>query len=307
MDQEQTVLASLENSGVKAVLIPVGSVNEVVGDMISFFHSGSLNPEFASRYEHYFREDWLRDFPEAKSVLLFVLPDYEVELRFRYHGTERKVIVPPGYSYSDLEFEAERLAEQVLQPTGCRYSRIAGVPLKLLAVRSGLCTYGRNNITYCEGMGSHIQIYGFTTELPVPDEFHLRPAQQMPECENCRACLQACPTSCIDADSPVIHAERCLTYVNENGGDFPDWLMPSAHNAIVGCMACQRACPKNRNHLTTRVADNVFSEKEIDLILSEDRFDRLPSETQNTLKKYNLDDYWGEHTLSRNLRVLLEK
>jgi epoxyqueuosine reductase len=38
--------------------------------------------------------------------------------------------------------------------------------LKRLAVRSGLARYGRNNVTYVEGMGSFLELSASLTDMP---------------------------------------------------------------------------------------------------------------------------------------------
>ena len=304
VDDQKRMMAALEDAGYKAKILPIARVDKVVGEMHALFRSDRLNPAFAARYKDKFQLDWRSKYPNARSVIVLAVPVPILRLGFTYRGARREVVVPPGYSYTDIETKVEQLVKKTLGGSGFDCQWLQGVPLKLLSVRSGLCLYGRNNITYCEGLGSVIQLYGLATDMESPEDVPLRPAARMPECGSCEVCACACPSGSIDLHTQIIHAERCITYLNENGGEFPDWLEPSVHNAIVGCMVCQRVCPKNRGLLSMRTIEDVFDEADIDAICAGGEFSELPERTRNVLKAYNLDDYWRQQALSRNLRAL---
>lgn len=296
-----------EQAGCKTKWLTLAHIDETVRETYNLFHSGKLGPAFSARYQHKFRLDWQPSGPTIRSAILLAVPVHMLLLRFHYHGAQREIAVPPGYACSDTESRIWKLAETAFGEAGHDFQWLRGVPLKLLAVRSGLCLYGRNNITYCEELGSFIELYGFVTDMDAPKQIPWYPSAQMPECAACTVCAQACPSACIDLHSPIIHAERCLTYLNENGGDFPAWLKPSAHHTAVGCMICQRACPKNRGHLSVQTVESAFDKDEIDAICAGGEFHDLPEKTQKTLKSFDLDDYWPKQALSRNIRALLAK
>ena len=62
------------------------------------------------------------------------------------------------------------------------------LPLKRLAVQSGLALYGRNNITYVEGLGSSLSYIAFFTTL-LPKEISWRPVRRAFSCRHCRLCI----------------------------------------------------------------------------------------------------------------------
>ena len=54
----------------------------------------------------------------------------------------------------------------------------------------------------------------------------------MDSCRNCTICFNMCPTKAIIEESHLIRTDRCLIFFNEDGGYFPDWIDPKAHNSI---------------------------------------------------------------------------
>jgi len=88
------------------------------------------------------------------------------------------------------------------------------LPLKILAVRSELASYGKNNISYIPGMGSFYRLIAFYSDFPCQEDIWLEP-QMMKHCHNCSACLDNCPTGAITSGGFLLHAERCITFHNE--------------------------------------------------------------------------------------------
>jgi epoxyqueuosine reductase len=178
------------------------------------------------------------------------------------------------------------------------------LPNKLLAVHSGLARYGKNNISYVSGMGSFYRLIVFYSDLPCPEDIW-QEAQMMEECRDCEACLQGCPTDAISSDRFLLHAERCISFYNERAGDFPEWIKPTWHNALVGCLYCQKVCPLNKPFLQWIENKAEFSEEETNLLLEGVPQDRLSTTTIRKIKEIDCLDY--VNVLGRNLIVLLKK
>jgi epoxyqueuosine reductase len=180
------------------------------------------------------------------------------------------------------------------------------LPKKVLAVRSGLAAYGKNNITYVPGMGSYFGLVTAYSDLPAPDH-DWQESRMMERCVKCSACQQACPAGAITADRFLLHAERCISFHNEKPGSvpFPAWLDPSWHNCLVGCLLCQRLCPENKD-MREWVVDGVeFSQEETALLLERVPADQLPAAMVDKMKRQHLDAYFGR--LPRNLEALLQQ
>jgi len=189
------------------------------------------------------------------------------------------------YDYSEIMPIAER--ELTKGNFSCKRIKI---PYKILAVRSGLAQYGRNNITYIHGMGSYYRLVAFATDMPVISD-NWQEIEMMPECSSCRACLNSCPTKCIDPDRSVIHGEKCLTYFNESAKPFPDSVGSNWHNSLLGCMKCQLACPQNKTGNPIVEIENPFTEQELAMLFTANDYSELPETTLVTLQKLNLTDY----------------
>jgi len=175
--------------------------------------------------------------------------------------------------------------------------------LKLLAVRSGLGSYGRNNICYIQDSGSFCRLVAFYTDYPCEGGVWFE-SQMMEDCKNCSACVRVCPTGAITPDRFLIRTERCLTFFNERKGKFPSWVNPSWHQCIFGCMRCQSVCPQNKKFLSWVKDTESFSEKETALFLEGVPIDQISLVTQNKIERLSMVEEFD--LLARNLRVFFE-
>ena len=125
----------------------------------------------------------------------------------------------------------------------------------------------------------------------------------MDSCKNCSACMKACPTGALARDRFAVHAERCLTFVNELTTPLPDWVRSEWHNCLIGCMKCQAICPRNKPFMSLFEDRAEFTTQETEAILKQTTFTDLPDTTKQKLRISELgDDYY--ETLGRNLSAL---
>jgi epoxyqueuosine reductase len=243
---------------------------------------------------------------EAKSIIVVAVPRPQTQVSFTLCGETRVLILPPTYlGYDETRQKVENLLSSILSPKGYQVARTK-IPLKLLAVRSGLGSYGRNNVCYVPGMGSFLELVAVYSDMPCSLD-NWKEAEMMEDCKNCYACQKKCPTGAIASDRFRLHTERCLVYHNEKRGDvpFPDWIDPSWHNCIIGCLHCQRACPQNKNFLNWIEGKVEFTQEETALILKAVPRDHLPAETARKLQYLNLLE--NMDILPRNLGVFFRK
>jgi epoxyqueuosine reductase len=283
-----------------------------------------------------FYQEWLTRFvfsppdslPEARSMIVVAVPQPQTRVTFtwacpesrpersrrgsRRDGEPLRFIIPPTYFEQGTENRVRELLARVLEPAGYRVAK-AVLPKKLLAVRSGLAAYGKNNLSYVPGMGSFYGLIVVYSDLPAQED-NWREPQMMEICRDCSACLRHCPVGAIPS-TPLrtgpsrrflLRAERCITFHNEKPGDvpFPAWMDPSWHNCLIGCFHCQRVCPQNKEFLHWVEEGVEFSQEETALLLQGVTFDQLPPATAKKLEQSDMVELLD--VLPRNLDVFLK-
>ena len=245
-----------------------------------------------------------KNLPEAETIIIVAMPQPVTRLKFNWQGNTYPAEIAPNYIYEEDESRIEESLNAVLSQFGYKVVR-AHLALKTLAVRSGLAEYGRNNISYIPGLGSYHRLIAFYTDCPC-EEDNWRDARAMEICENCSLCLENCPTGSISPNRFLIHAEKCLGFLNEREPDFPYWvqLQPDWPNAFIGCMSCQSICPVNKHLLSNIAEGDSFSEEETRKILNRTPLEDLSAKTRRKLEKFGIGNY---PRLASNLSALIEK
>ncbi len=267
--------------------------------------------ELLDKQFYHDRLDWFHiqipeSLPRARSMIVVAVPRPQTRAIFTWNGNRRPLILPPTYTaYKAITEQVKNLLAKTLKEKGYTLTGTA-LPLKLLAVRSGLGQYGRNNLCYVSGMGSFLQLVAVYSDMPC-EEDSWQEATMLQKCEECELCRRACPTGAIPSDRFLLRAELCITYHNEKKGDipFPSWIDVSWHNCLEGCMRCQRACPLNKQFTGWIGEEEEFSEKETALLLNGASRDKLPEETIRKLVQLDILDDLG--ILPRNLGVFFKK
>jgi len=109
------------------------------------------------------------------------------------------------------------------------------------AASAGIGTIGKNSNLLIQGAGSYFFLAEILTNLELPIDTPLK----IDLCKNCRRCIEACPTHCIQPNR-TIDASRCISYLTiENKGIIPDDLKDQIGNWVFGCDVCQMICPHN--------------------------------------------------------------
>jgi epoxyqueuosine reductase len=292
----------LNEQGYRGKIVSIEHVGELETEIMERYRKGLLDPDLYNAYLASFDFACQQKLKDARSLIIITVPQPQVQLTFLREDKSYAVFIPPTY-YSAIDNEVADFLKTVLQPQGYQLQKVR-LPEKLLAVRSGLAFYGKNNITYVKGMGSFQRPVVFISDYPC-EEDSWGEATVLEHCENCSACLKACPTNAIVSDRFQLYAERCLTFHNESDSAFPQWLSPSWHNCLVGCMICQKVCPANKEVVKWTEAGATFDHDETNLILEGVPRERLPRKTFEKIKSLDMMRYYD--VLKRNLKVLIEK
>ncbi|PKO16329.1 MAG: hypothetical protein CVU39_08165 [Chloroflexi bacterium HGW-Chloroflexi-10] len=248
------------------------------------------------------------DFPNAQSLIIMAIAIKPMRITFQTDHKRFSAAMPPNYYESGLTRVAlkDEVQKNIIKEDNHRiewtYNRFHG---KLLATRSGLGRYGRNNICYVEGMGSYLTLHSFLTDYAF-DQDDWQEIQKMDLCQTCTICMQLCPGGAIRSDQFVVDINHCITLYNEVPGVLPDWFPSNAHNSVMGCMICQFSCPANREPAKrTGQLDGLTEEEtrqflngnpEESVVLSVSKKMRIP---------YLVDSKETVDVISRNMKAII--
>lgn len=300
----QDVLNTINNLGGRCVMVPIEKLEDLkknVDDLKkSNFFTDITNTIINDFYDFTLPNF---DYP-IRSVIVVARPCHLIPLYFHWKGKRIPIMNEPITLNKQVEIET--YLNTYLNPKGYHVQQTDGLPMKMLAVRSGLSKYGRNNITYTQDLGSFTNLCALYTDVPCED-YIWRDLCRMERCDSCKACINNCPTKAITEDRQMIDVERCMTYLNEfiDLCAFPDWLSPSAHNCLHGCMKCQLGCPMNM-YVNKESKEYVeFSEDETLLLMEGVSEEALSESLRDKIERLDLLEYL--HLIPRNLKVLFDK
>lgn len=283
----------------------LASLNEAKADIEALWAAGEIAHAIYQKYLGGFEYMPPKALPTARSVLLVAAPIGRSVIELDLHEGPNEAIIPPTYGADDMIEANEAILGPALKAVGSGLCR-AWVPNKSLAARSGLASYGRDNILRFPGIGIFVRIDAWWTELTTEGE-SWGPAQKLERCDSCGACVRACPNGCFTDGRFLVDATKCLTFMNEGAEAFPSWLDPTEHNAAVGCLRCQEACPENRSTLGRTVYRRfALSRRASERLLAGESCEDLSAEERRVVDAaLRASEMVGaEAKLGRNLRAL---
>lgn len=156
------------------------------------------------------------------------------------------------------------------------------------ALRAGLGVKGKNGQLITEEYGSLVFIGEIVSDLELN-------AVSRPEiqCENCGACISACPTGALC--DQCFDRTVCRSFFSQKKGALSDWQITQLKEGKLawGCDICTLVCPHNHAPQITPIAE---FKNDFESVLTEQNLERLMA---------NRAFAWrGEKVLRRNLSIL---
>lgn len=285
-----------ESKGYKLEVVDIDKVRAIKADLDKFQKETDLNSFQKWILNKHFNFNALPQ--KMKSVIIMAVPRHAsyANITFNRNGKEYKMFG----TVSALVDSAERAIFKFVKDAGYDINVERRIPLKRLAVQSGLAEYGRNNLTYVDGIGSYLVYAAFSTDMPCEND-NWREMVVSSVCQNCEICLNNCPTQAIVKDRFLLKNNRCLSAWNEGLQDFPEIIPKSAHHTPYDCLKCQVCCPLNAKHQTT--VDVDFTEAEVERILVGAPYKDISKEFKNKINLLGLDSW---PSVQRNLKYLFD-
>jgi epoxyqueuosine reductase len=249
--------------------------------------------------------------PDAKSIIILAILSKLALVNFHLDNKKYEVMIPPNYyddgtTFKDVE---NIILNEVIMESGYEIEFTNKLHVKLLAVRSGLGEYGRNNICYVDNWGSMIKLYAYFTNFQF-EEDNWTDIKMMDQCTQCPICIKNCPTGAIPSPSDenfVINAGKCIPVYNEIEGIIPTWIPSDAHNALIGCMRCQQPCPGNRETIKITERMEHITENETKALLEEQSDGNIVKSLSKKLKMFSPSNAKEVlPVLKRNLELLIK-
>ncbi len=190
--------------------------------------------------------DPARALPEAKSLIVVTDSYYEEDFPPSLIGKIGRCYLKGLFCPEDTVFSRRRRAfKKFLVDLGMK-TVYGPAPARMAGARAGVTHYGRNCFAFANeaaGKSSWIvnEPYLVNRELE-PDESTLKLGCP----ENCRKCLEACPTGALYAPLKM-DPRKCIAYLTYfSDGEIPREIRPKMATWVYGCDRCQEACPRNK-------------------------------------------------------------
>ncbi len=148
--------------------------------------------------------------------------------------------------YASLRQALNPIAES-LRGLGWRASVVCddnGLVDRAAAHRAGLGWFGKNSLLLLPELGSWFVLGSVVTDAPLRPTAPTTASPHAEGCGTCSRCMSSCPTGALVAPG-VLDARRCLAWLVQSPGSFPEQYRRALGDRIYGCDECQQVCPIN--------------------------------------------------------------
>ncbi|EOC99898.1 tRNA epoxyqueuosine(34) reductase QueG [Caldisalinibacter kiritimatiensis] len=240
--------------------------------------------------------------PSAKSIIVIGL-SYNVDFKLK---RDNKLVGRLSKSSWGIDYhkvvkeKIQLLVEEIRKIIDFDYKAFVDTgPLidRYIAEKSGIGWYGKNCSIINDEFGSFIFLGYILTDLDLQKDNSLKS-----KCEDCRLCIDACPTNAIQEDYKI-NATRCVSYLTQTKKRIPYELRDKMGVKIYGCDTCQLVCPKNKNVKKGQIKEFIPHKTSGYL----DLLELLKISNKEFKKKYgHISGSWrGKNILKRNAIIAL--
>ncbi|MCL2376643.1 MAG: 4Fe-4S binding protein [Defluviitaleaceae bacterium] len=283
-----------ESKGDRLAVVSIERLTHLQAELAEFRATKQLNDYQKWIFDEIYRFGPIP--PQMKSIIIVAVPrPLYARVTFSLDGKEYKAFAPV---FVPAE-KTDEYIERAVKNAGYGIEKATRLPLKRLAVQSGLAEYGRNNIAYVSGMGSALSLRAFLTEMPCDEDIWRGPVVS-PKCDTCGICVRKCPTGALSPDDFLSDGQKCLTALQQSEDHFPEWLPHTAHHTHYYCLMCQARCPLNVNQKTIEAS---FNHQETQRLLAGLPYDDVTGELK---EKIDMLGFGAYKTVPRNLRALFD-
>ncbi len=188
----QNLSTEMEKHAYKMRLVPVQHLADLQQDIVGRHAQGLFDEQFYATRLTFYDFQLPETLPTAQSIIVVAAPSPQTRVTFSQNEKTVALTIPPTYvGYNLLPQKIEAILTEQLAPHGFRTTHVR-LPLKSLAVHSGLSEYGRNNIAYTPGMGSFFQLVAYFSDLPCPEDSWREPVI-LERCQNVQSLHQQLP------------------------------------------------------------------------------------------------------------------
>ena len=147
------------------------------------------------------------------------------------------------------------------------------LPERAAAIRAGLGVHGLNGLMITPDYGSFVGISTLLVRATPPPDTRGPEHDLSPGCANCMKCIVACPSSAISETG--INAMKCLCSYIYRYADMQEEDYPKMGRRILGCDACQLACPSNVAIKRRQPPAEMVKAMNLEELLSDPDFDTI--------------------------------
>jgi len=288
MDLKEKIKAYSESLGIELFAVaPVEFYSEYLAETknrMNDIHVDLNDYMIDKNNKDFFKQlsDPYKTLPSAKSIIILGVYSYDEKSDYKHCNKELRCKTARTYAYYPVIRDLTQKLTGYIENLGYEASEGQNIPLKYVADRTGLGSYGKNGLLLTSRYGSFLALRNIITNMPLePDSY-----QNQDYCKGCEACLKACPTKALYSPYKV-NPKLCLNPVGRKEEPISPHMRKNMRTWLRGCDLCQEACPVNRR-LTPRSVHNLagFNPKNHESHKDLDGLEKCPEALELIKKQY---------------------